>query len=53
MKIREILRCKNCPNLGAHVHYDGKTEFIGDNEKGLQLAEIEGIGLEEELKQTN
>ena len=45
MKFREILRCENCPNLGNHVHYDGKTEAIEDNQNGLELFEIEGIGL--------
>ncbi len=49
MKLREILKCENCPDLAAHVHYDGKIELIQDGMYGIQLAEIEGIGLAEEL----
>lgn len=44
------MRCENCPDLGNHVHYDGKTEAIEDGENGLMIAEIEGDGLLEELE---
>ena len=43
MKERFIKRCENCPERGAHVHYDGKIENIPDELSGIYVATFNGI----------
>jgi hypothetical protein len=32
-----VAACKNCPEFGNHVHYDGKIETIENDKNGLEL----------------
>jgi hypothetical protein len=38
MKIKFIKRCVKHPEIGAHVHYDGKTEMIDEKLSGIEVA---------------
>lgn len=36
-------RCENCPNLGSHVHINGKIRAIEEDSIGIEVIYIKGM----------
>lgn len=43
MTERFIPKCNNCPDLSAHVHYNGEIRLIKDDSMGISVFEIESV----------